>query len=205
MAPRGALPLLLLLVLLILALILIWGFAQTRAAQWLLAMAAGALSRLVRAWQYLWAWARRRWARPGEPGATAAPGAGEVADPLFDIFEHPEAFARLTPREVLIRTYHLLLNFAEMLGHGRRPGETPFEYLRTLAGAAPAAREPVRALTWGYAGAMYADQGTPLPQPSVVQQAWREAAEALKGEMTPEDFDLRRRAYLAARRLEQGR
>jgi len=200
---RRTLGLLLLLLLLVAALIVMWGFSRTRFVQWLLGAVAALLARLMRAWQRLRAWLGRWFARPAEQTALAPTQVQEGPDPLFDIFEHPEILGRLSPREVLIRAYHLLLSFAEMMGHGRRPGETPFEYLRTLDAAAPQAREAVRVLTWGYSGAMYAAAGANLPQPTAVHHAWEQLMQALKGGMSPEDLDLRRRAYLAARRLEQ--
>jgi hypothetical protein len=49
---------------------------------------------------------------------------------------------------------------------------------------------------------MYGDAGTPTPDPNAVRLAWQQIADALKGDMSPDDFDLRRRAYLAARHLE---
>jgi hypothetical protein len=204
--PRGTLALLLLLLLLLAALIVIWGFSRTRAARWLLAAAAAVLSRFVRAWRF-WLRLIRRWfTRAREQVApTEAPEPVVEADPLLDVFDDPDMLSGLSPREVVIRTYHLLLNVAEMLGHGRPLGQTPFEYARALDSALPAARDPLRVLTWGYAGAMYADETASVLPPTAVRQAWLQVAAALKGDMTPEDLELRRLAYLAARRLERGR
>lgn len=197
--PMLSLLLLLLLILLILLLL----FSRSRAVRWLSAVIAAALTRLAKAWRRAVVSVRRWFSRKqdrAEVGEQFKPA--NMPDPLFDLFDYPELVGRLSPREVLIRTYHLLLNFAEMVGHGRRAGETPFEYARELEAEAPAARDGLRALTWGYAGAMYGGSDTALPDPSAVRMAWRQAVEALRGELSPEDFELQRRAYLAARQLE---
>lgn len=49
---------------------------------------------------------------------------------------------------------------------------------------------------------MYGEAGAALPNPNAVRLAWQQIADALKGDMLPDDLDLRRRGYLAARRLE---
>jgi len=92
-----------------------------------------------------------------------------------------------------------------MMGHGRGVGETPFEYAESLDRAVPQASEDVRTLTWGYAAAMYAGGAVALPGAEAVKLAWRRVADALKGGLSPEDFDLRRRAYLAARQLDRAK
>ena len=204
--PAGAphrLALLLLLLLVLAALILIWGFSRTRAARWFLAVIGAALAPILPACKRFLA-ALWRWLFPAteQPVPMPGPAPDDTADPFRDVFDDPESLRLLSPREVLIRTYHLLLNFAEMLGHGRAIGQTPFEYALALERAAPQARDAVRVLTWGYAGAMYAERGTALLDPSAVRLAWRQLADALKADLTPEDFSLRRRAYLAARELE---
>ena len=203
---RRVLPLLLLLLLLLAAVVLVWAFANSRPARWLLAVIAAGLARLARAWARLAA-AVRRWLfrTPPRPAEAERREEAEAADPFLDVFEDPELLRRLSPREVVIRTYHLLLNFAEVLGRGRAVGQTPFDYAHMLGRAAPGAKAAVYAMTWAYSGAMYAQEDTPLPELGQIEKAWRQAAAALRGEMTPEDFDLRRRAYLAARRLGQQR
>jgi hypothetical protein len=192
--PRGLFPLLLLLLLLLLALILIWGFRRSRVRLGGLVRAALSLAALcARLWRRLRDLLGRRHAsRP------ASKPPAQQADPLRDIFLQPEGLAGLTAREIAIRTYHLLLNFAEMLGHGRRQGQTPFEYARLLALAAPSAAESVLALTWAYSGAMYGGDSAPVPDPSSVRDCWQRLNAALVGAMSEEELALRRRAYLAA-------
>ncbi len=103
--------------------------------------------------------------------------------------------ASLSPREVLIRTYHLLLNYGEMLGFGRRPGETPLEFARSLALQNDAERA-LQELTWGYAGAVYAGPTAPLPPVEAIRTAWSEVSAALTGRFSPEELALRRTTYL---------
>jgi hypothetical protein len=203
--PRTTVALILFLLLLLVVLILVWGFARSRPASWLAAAAAWIIARLLRAWRRLAAALQRWFARPAQQPAPAAPSEDEeLPDPLFDLFDSPELLAKLAPHEVVIRTYHLLLNFAEMLGHGRRPGQTPFEYARGLVAARPGAREAVMTLTWGYAGAMYGGDEADLPRPETVRDSWRRLAEALTAHLDPDEVALRRRSYLAARKLEAG-
>ena len=199
--PRPLLSLWLLLLLLLIALFLVWALPRSRVSHWLSWLTVWLWTTFVRWWSAL-ASLIARWLAPRSPAPDDA-GEREQADPLGDIFEDPETLAGLSPRELVIRTYHLLLNFAEMLGHGRPVGQTPFEYARGLAQVAPAERDTVRWLTWAYAGAMYGEESAAMPPTSEVQQAWRRIADALQHGLTPEELEFRRRAYLAARALEK--
>ena len=202
-APRAILSLWLLLLLLLLALVLVWGFRRSRAAEQLVWLLRWLLSAAARIWQRLIAaLARFLPSRLLEPGEKPAAVREEPADPLFDFFQDAEALAALSPREVVIRTYHLLLNFAEMLGHGRHLGQTPLEYAEQLQLEAPVAAESVLALTWAYAGAMYGGDRAVLPDPSAVHHAWSRVSAALTTGTSPEHLLLRRRAYLATRALD---
>jgi hypothetical protein len=96
------------------------------------------------------------------------------------------------------------LSFAEMMGHGRRVGTTPFEYAHQLQRAAPKASDSVASLTWAYAGAMYGGEHFSPPQASAVRESWQEISAALTADVSAEDVALRRRAYLAARHLDRG-
>ncbi len=125
-APQAALLLLLLLALV--ALLLIWAFSRSRAARWLLAVVSVLLSRLLALWRRLLAKLRHLVQARREHIQPATPVPPWLRDPLFNIFEHADLLAVLSPREILIRTYHLLLNYGDMLGFGRRPGETPLEF-----------------------------------------------------------------------------
>jgi hypothetical protein len=202
--PRQLFPLLLLLLLLLFAAILLWGFRRSRVARWLLQTAARLLALAVRLWERLSRWLSAVFAPPRE-GTPSAEEAGGPRDPLADHFENPELLAGLTARQVVIRTYHLVLSFAEMLGHGRRRGQTPFEYVRVLSAAAPRAAESAIALTWAYAGAMYGGEGVAVPDPSSVRDCWHRISSALAASLTEEELALRRRAYAAARKLELSR
>jgi len=201
--PRAVLALWLLLLLLLAALILMWGFRRSRAAQRLLWLLGWAFSHAVRAWRCIASAVRRLVRGDGKRGEAGAGAAEEgPAHPLLDLFEDPEALAGLSAREIVIRTYHLLLNFAEMLGHGRAPGQTPFEYARRLEEEAPQAGESVLGLTWAYSGAMYGGEDFAPPAPPAVRRTWEHISKALTENVSPEDLALRRRAYLAARALE---
>jgi hypothetical protein len=202
--PPLVLALWLLLLLLLLALILVWGFRRSRATRWLLRMLGWAASLAARAWRGFAAAIKRLFPQRRASAAAAAARIGEEpADPLLDPFEDPETLAGLSPRELVIRTYHLVLSFAEMLGHGRRVGDTPFEYARQLQQAAPKASDSVAALTWAYAGAMYAGEQFAPPQARAVRDAWERISAALTADVPPEDLALRRRAYLATRQLDR--
>jgi len=196
--PRSSLPLLLLLLLILLALILIWGFRRSRAAQKILRAGIWLLALLARAWKRLRAWFIRH-ARKRD-AATAA--TEEPVDPLVDPFDSIEDLEGLTAREIVIRSYHRVLDFAEMLGRGRRRGQTPFEYASFLTDAAPDASESVLALTWAYSGAMYGGADAPIPDPGSVREFWHRITSALAATCSEEDLQLRRRAYLATRRVE---
>ena len=202
--PRAFLPLLLILLLLLLVVIIIWGFRRSRAAQWLLRQTAWLLGLAARAWNRLLSWLRplRGLSKSANQIETED---GTPADPLFDPFEHPEALAGLTAREIVIHTYHLLLNFAEMLGHGRGRGQTPFEYANVLSRSAPDARESVLALTWAYSGAMYGGEEAAIPDPGAVRDFWQRVSASLTADLTDDDLALRRRAYLAALTVARGR
>lgn len=204
--PPLLLALWLLLLLLLLALILVWGFRRSRAGKWILRLVGWACSFAARAWQRLVAALRRLLPHYESKAPREATLAGEGAlDPFLDPFENPEALAGLSPREVVILTYHLLLNFAEILGHGRTRGQTPFEYARQLQQAAPNAEESVTAFTWAYAGAMYGGDHFSPPEPDAVRGFWERITQVLAEDISPEDLALRRRAYLAARQLERPR
>jgi len=193
----------LLVLILLIAFVLLWGFRRSGAARWLLLLMGWGLSLAARAWRRLLTLLRRLLSSLGpRPAAGTRILREEPADPFFDPFEHPEMLAALSPREVVIRTYHLLLNFADMLGKGRSTGQTPFEYAHFLQQAAPQAAESLKALTWAYAGAMYGGSRAILPEPSAVHQAWQHISKALTAETSPEDLALRRRTYLATRLLE---
>ena len=112
---------------------------------------------------------RKAAAVSAKDGATILPEPVWARDPLYDIFEHPEVLALLSPRQVLIRTYHLLLNVADMVGRGRRRAETPLEYQTALGFEDAAAREALRQLTWAYVGAMYAGSEAQPPAPDSVR------------------------------------
>ena len=201
-APRVFTLLWLLLLLLVVAAVLVWAFSRTRAARWVLALVMAFLEWCLRRWRRLVAWFARLFARGGQVAAAEA-GQEEswlASDPLFDVFEDGEALSRLSAREIAIHTYHLLLNFAEMLGHGRRPGQTPFEYGRVLTRVVPAAEHALAALTWGYSAAMYGAEDASLPPASAVRDSWVRISQALTSGVSTEDLALRRQAYLAARR-----
>jgi hypothetical protein len=197
--PRRLLALWLLLLLLLAVLILVWGFRRTGLARLLLRAVAWLIGPLLRMWRRVWRALKGVFVRTDSEPVTDLPSeAGLSADPLFDVFDHAEALSGMPPREVVIHTYHLLLNYAEMLGISRRPGHTPFEYAHVLAGAAPESSESIHTLTWAYAGAMYGGDAATIPDPSSVRETWTRIRGRLIAGMSPEELDLRRRAYLAA-------
>ena len=192
--PPSALPLLLLVLLLLLAVVLVWLFQRSRAATWLLWAVGWLISRAIAAWHRLLAIFQRSLAPAKLPVLEAPPPPAWVKDPLFDVFEHPDVLAGLTPREIVIRTYHLLLSFGEMLGRGRRHSETPLEYADSLRADAGPEQAALRELTWGYVGVMYGD--APAPAPNTVRDAWGRLAATLTAHLPAEELALRRGAYL---------
>ena len=204
-APRVFTLLWLLLFLLVVAAVLVWVFSRTRAARWVLAVVMTFLEWCLHRWSRLVAWFARLFARGGRAGVAEAAQEEPwlASDPLFDVFEDSEALSRLSAREIAIHTYHLLLNFAEMLGHGRRPGQTPFEYGQVLTRAVPAAEHALAALTWGYSAAMYGAEDTSLPPASAVRDSWARISEALVVGVSAEELALRRQAYLATRAVQR--
>jgi len=199
--PKAAFPVLLLLLLLLLALVLVWGFRKSRAAEWILRQTSFLIGLAARAWRRLWSLVLRLLGR-GETGAGAPAPTPQPADELVDPFEDPASLAGLTARDIIVQTYHFMLNFAEMLGHGRRRGQTPFEYAQLLGRAAPEARESVLVLTWAYSGAMYGGEIAKLPDPSSIRDSWERISSAMTAGMTPDELSLKRRSWLAARRLD---
>ncbi len=199
--PRSLFLLWLLLLGLILAVLLAWLLRRTRPRAWLARLARRISSAAARAFRWLsTALAKLLPGRRKAPAESLASAAVEPIDPLSDLFGDASLLAKLSPREVAIHTYHLLLSFAEMLGHRRPPGYTPFEYLGLLDQAAPEAEQSARVLTWGYVGAMYGGDEAEVPDLSTLREAWHRIAEALRGNLTAEDLALRRRAYLASKR-----
>jgi hypothetical protein len=199
--PRGVFPLLLLLLLLLAVLILVWGFRRSRAAQWILRGIARVFAAIALASRWFVTWLRsllpsRR--RERAPAVSEEPS----TDPLTNPFEDPHALAGMAARRLVVYVYHLLLDFAEMIGHGRRHNQTPFEYAAVLAQAVPDATESVRALTWAYSGAMYGGDDTALPDLGSVRDSWERVTSALAKDLSAEDLALRHRAWLAARRLD---
>lgn len=204
--PPLLLALWLLLLLLLIALILLRGFRRSRAAGWIRSVLGRAFSLAARACRLLTIAIRRLLSLFAKAQTRqGAPGEDAEGDPFFNPFDDPQAAVGLSPREIVIRTYHLLLNFAEMLGHGRGRGQTPFEYADLLRRAAPSAGDSLKALTWAYAGAMYGGDHFAPPDPSAVHRSWERINAALTEGMSLEDLALRRRAYLAARALETNR
>ncbi len=185
--------LLLLFLLLVLLLALAWAFRRSRAARWLVRVSMTVVTALVRMWRRMMELLGRRQAPAPQREAIR-----QQTDLLFDLFAEPDGLTGLSAREVAIRAYHLLLNFAEMLGHGRRRGQTPFEYAAALESAAPTAAGSVRALTWAYSGAMYGGEAAEFPDPCSMRDSWQRISAALISGMSEEELALRRRAYLSA-------
>jgi len=194
--PRAALPLVLLLLLLLIAVVLVWLFQRSRAAAWLLAAVSWLIAKAVAAWQRLLAAFQRALAPASVPITEDCPQPPWATDPLFDVFEHPDILAGLTPREVVIRTYHLMLSFADMLGRGRRHSETPLEYARVLSVGEGRPSAALTQLTWSYVGAMYAGAAVVAPPPESIRAAWGRIAAALTAQLSPEELAVRRDAYL---------
>ena len=200
--PRSALPLLFLLLLLLLLLVLIWGFRRSRATRWILRTVGRFFALLALVSRWLRAWVRSL--LPSRHRDQLAPASDEEsADPLANPFEDPHLLAGMAARQLIIHVFHLLLDFAEMVGHGRRHNQTPFEYAAVLGQVAPEAMESVRALTWAYSGAMYGGEAAALPDLGSVRDSWERVTSALARDLSAEDLALRHRAWLSARRLDR--
>ncbi|NIM04799.1 MAG: hypothetical protein GTO55_02505, partial [Armatimonadetes bacterium] len=102
----------------------------------------------TRTWERFVVWAARLWnklktwvkriiygvARPSELSRSLA-GHKTKRDHLVDIFDDPEALKQLSAAQVIMATFHLLLECAGKRGWLKKAHQPPFEALRTLLAA----------------------------------------------------------------------
>jgi len=189
-ATRGASLLVLLLILLLMAAA---GLLLRRLARRL-----GPDFWLTRLWRRLIAYLQARWRRLAARRLAAPPIANEVvapADLFLDPFDHPEMLARLSPADLIRRTFHLLLLYGEVAGHRRMSSQTALEYCAGLAPTAAAS-----GLGWTYSRVEYGDQ-PPGPQDMPrIREAWASLKAALLSGLSPDEIAARKAAIARRRR-----
>jgi hypothetical protein len=148
---------------------------------------------LTRLWRRLVAHLKARWRRLAARRLAAPSAVGvETASPMdlfLDPFEHPELLARLSPADLIRRTFHLLLLYGEVAGHRRVSSQTALEYCAGLAPTAAAS-----SLGWTYSRVEYGDQ-PPGPQDMPrIREAWASLKAALLSGLSPEELVARKAA-----------
>ncbi len=170
--PTGMNPLVWLLGLLLLAIagLILWLLARwlgrTRAWQRIVEGAA-------RAWKRLSAWLAKLFPRRKEsPAGESLKEAQPEEDRFVDIFQQPELLARLSPRQIILSTFHLLLEYALLRGWLRRTGRPPLEILRALSAQAGLEASDLACLTWAYSQAAYSQVPISPEKLAEVKSAW---------------------------------
>ena len=124
--------------------------------------------RRARTWERLMKQARlflsrlRQWVKRllrGRPGAlemAAESKAGEPGGERFhDVFEDGEAMGRLSAAQIIMATFHLLLEYTAERGWLRRVHCPPFEILHILVQRSALDQTDLAYLTWAYSQAAY--------------------------------------------------
>jgi len=91
-----------------------------------------------------------------------------LVDPFRD-----RSLADKSPSEKVKHVYRTLLAYADLLGCGREPQQTPFEYLKNLPRQLSPIAKEANQLTYCYVQARYTPQEITLDQVSVVQSIWQ--------------------------------
>jgi hypothetical protein len=184
-APAG-IPLWLLLLLIIVASVTVWLIRRwmrkhgigRKIAAWLRAKWQALAARVMALLRWLFPW----WFRKHGAAAENADAGDAAAGELLDVFDHPELLANMTPAQIIVATFNLLLDYSHLRGWLRRTGQPPFEVLGVLSERSPLERNDLTRLTWAYSRAAYAGSPTPDWEVANVKQVW----ERLKPQLVPE-------------------
>jgi len=114
-------------------------------------------------------------------GVPATPEATE--EQIVDVFDHPELLARLSPQEIIVRTFRLLMRYGEMLGRGRQQWESPLGYGQELASFLGTGDEKMREVCWAYCLAAYAPGQPDRTAVDGLRECWRPVKEAIMRKM----------------------
>jgi hypothetical protein len=130
-----------------------------------------ALRRWRRRLRLLWLRFIRRWRRLPEPVEVL----GEIFDPLEDPYDG-------RPPEAVVRHLYLaLLAYADRIGAGRRPEQTPYEYLRELPPQMHPLRSEAQTLTEAYVRASYTPEDVLPEEAEALRPIWQTLRERLIG------------------------
>jgi hypothetical protein len=106
---------------------------------------------------------------------------------LLDVFEHPEMLEKLSPAQIIISTFYLLLEYALQKGWLRKADRPPFELQRMLIERAGLDSADLSCLTWAYAQAAYSQTAPAGDKLTEVRQAWVRLKALLQSEPNPEE------------------
>jgi hypothetical protein len=162
----GGLPLLILLLSLLLLLLLGRKLKKTSAWKKLIA-------RLCRLYLRFAAWLQKRLKATREiASASLYPqDSPPVASRRIDVFENEELMNRLSPAEIILATYDLLLYLVSRRGWQRKI-LPPFETLAKLSEEKCLGREDLTLWTWLYARAAYSPQAPTREELPRAREAW---------------------------------
>jgi hypothetical protein len=173
----GLLPLLKWIVLIVFVLVV--GFLLLRALLQFLAnfstWAAGLLKALRDLWQALFGWLQPRPATSGGSGGEEQ-GVGGPPPRPFSWYANPFTDGRarrLSPEELVRYSFEALQAWAWERDLGRRPDETPLEFVARLGDEVPALEADAVRLANLYVRALYGRGSLPASCRGVVEQFWR--------------------------------
>ena len=106
---------------------------------------------------------------------------------LLDVFEHPEMLEKLSPAQIIISTFYLLLEYALQRGWLRKADRPPFELQRMIIERAGLDLVDLSCLTWAYAQAAYSQTTPAGDKLTEVRQAWVRLKPLLQSEPNPDE------------------
>ena len=104
---------------------------------------------------------------------------------FLDVFEHPEMLEQLSPAQIIISTFYLLLEYALQRGWLRKAERPPFELQRMIIERAGLDLVDLSCLTWAYAQAAYSQTIPAGDKLTEVRQAWMRLKPLLQNEPNP--------------------
>jgi hypothetical protein len=105
--------------------------------------------------------------------AVAAPLNANVKRARRFLSRRDPSFDRLAPRAAVIAIYAAMLDYLARRGIPRRPGQTPAEYARDLAGRLPAGQDAIQHLTEVFVAARYGDPQVERPDAHRARSLWQ--------------------------------